>query len=404
MSQNFVAVLNGLRVLRLFQLFDGSGILKHIAVLACVWIFCTSISFAQVGTADILGTVTDSTGGVLPNSTVTARNLDTNLTRTQQTGSSGDYAFTLLPIGTYSITVEATGFKMFSAPRITIATGDRARVDAQMEVGAVSQTVEVQAEVAAAIQTDSATVGSLITSQATQDLPLNGRNIMQLATLTVGANEGPQSAANNGTRPDDRRSTSAIVANGQNSVSNNYMLDGMDNNERMIATIMVKPSVDAIQEVKTQTNLYTAENGRAAGAVINMITKAGSNTLHGDAFEFLRNDIFDAKSYFDQPQAGNPLASLKPEYRQNQFGGSLGGALKKDKFFFFGDYEGLRIIQGITSQPAGSGLIPTACELGQAACNGVTQLGNFSDLLPSPTYDCRTVAEGGNPLQGPKKG
>src|SRR5579863_3663643 len=166
-------------------------------VLACILILSASIAFAPVGTADIVGTVTDSSGGVLPAATVTVKNLDTGLTRSQQTGASGDYAFTLLPIGNYSIAVEASGFKMFTAPQLTIATGDRARVDAPMQVGAVSQTVEVQAEAAAAIQTDSATVGSLITSQATQDLPLNGRNIMQLATLTVGANEGPQSALNN---------------------------------------------------------------------------------------------------------------------------------------------------------------------------------------------------------------
>src|SRR5579871_6289758 len=155
------------------------------------------VAFPQAGTADIVGTVTDTTGAVLPNAMVTAKNNDTNLTRTQQTGASGDYAFTLLPIGSYTVSVEASGFKMFSA-HVTLATGDRARVDAQMQVGAVSQTVEVQAEVAAALQTDSSTVGGLITSQATQDLPLNGRNIIQLAQLTPGATEGTGNALTNG--------------------------------------------------------------------------------------------------------------------------------------------------------------------------------------------------------------
>jgi hypothetical protein len=302
-----------------------------IAVVLC-WIFAGSarVAFPQAGTADIVGTVTDASGAVLPGAAVTAKNADTGLTRTQQTGGSGDYSFTLLPIGTYTISVEANGFKMFTAAQIAIATGDRARVDASMQVGSVSQTVEVTGEASVALQTDSATVGSLITTQATQDLPLNGRNIIQLTQLTPGASEGPVNALTNGTRPDDRRQTSTIVANGQNFDTNNFVLDGMDNNERMVQTIVVKPSVDALQEVKTQTNLYTAESGRAGGAVVNMITRSGVNTLHGDAFEFLRNDMFDAKSFF--------LPNQKPEFRQNDFGGSLGGAIKKDKIFFFGDY------------------------------------------------------------------
>lgn len=355
------------------------------ALVCCVLGGLAKVARSQAGTADIVGTVADATGAVLPGATVTAKNLDTGLSRTQQTGSSGDFAFTLLPIGNYSVSIEANGFKMFTAPQITIATGDRARVDAAMQVGSVQQTVEVTGEVSAALQTDSATVGSLITTQATQDLPLNGRNIIQLAQLTPGASEGPVNALTNGTRPDDRRQTSTIVANGQNFDTNNFVLDGMDNNERMVQTIVVKPSVDALQEVKTQTNLYTAESGRAGGAVVNMITRSGSNALHGDAFEFLRNDMFDAKSFF--------LPNQKPEFRQNDFGGSLGGAIKKDKIFVFGDYEQLRIIQGQVN-PTGSGIVPTPCELGQATCNGITQLGNFSDLI-APGTNCQAASAPG---------
>ena len=355
-----------------------------------ILLFCISgvlarVALAQAGTADIVGTVTDSTGAVLPGATVTAKNVATGLLRTQETGATGDYSFTLLPIGTYQISVEAMGFKMFSANQVAIATGDRARIDAAMQVGVVSQTVEVQGEAAAALQTDSATVGSLITTQATQDLPLNGRNIIQLAQLTPGASEGPVNALTNGTRPDDRRQTSTIVANGQNFDTNNFVLDGMDNNERMVQTIVVKPSVDALQEVKTQTNLYTAESGRAGGAVVNMITRSGTNDLHGDVFEFLRNDMFDAKNFF--------IPGKKPEFRQNDFGGSLGGALKKDKVFFFGDYEQLRIVQGQVN-PTGSGIIPTPCELGMATCNGITQLGNFSDLI-APGTNCQAASAPG---------
>jgi hypothetical protein len=344
-------------------------------------------AWGQAGTADLVGTVHDTSGAVLSDAKVTLTNVDTNLQRTVQTSKTGDYAFTLLPIGQYRLAVEAKGFKQFTAADINLATGDRSRVNVEMTVGSVSETVEVQASSAGVLQTDSSAVGGLITERSVQDLPLNGRNVIQLATLTPGANEGPANALSNGTRPDDRRQTSAISANGQTASSNNYLLDGLDNNERVIGTIVVKPSIDALQEVKVQTSLFTAESGRAAGAVINMMTKSGTNRFHGDAFEFFRNDIFDANSYFNVPQAGNPLAGHKPKLRQNQFGGSLGGPIIKDRFLFFADFEEFRLVKGIISQPSGSGLVPTACELGLESCNGIMQLGNFSDDLGQKIYD-----------------
>ena len=327
---------------------------------------------AQVTTADIVGTVTDPSGAALPNAQVTATNVLTNESRTAQTNANGDYSVVALPVGTYSVTVQATGFKKFSASSIALATGDRARVDAKMEVGEVTQTVEVKESAAPALQTDSSTVGGLVTEQATQDLPLNGRNFMKLAQIVPGANQGSPSSITSGTRADDRRQSNEVSVNGQSDSVNNKMIDGLDDNERAIGTIGVQPSIDAIQEVRVLTNLYTADIGRTAGAVVNIITKSGTNSFHGSAFEFLRNDIFDARNYFDPATIGP-----KPEYRQNQFGGSLGGPIKRDKTFFFGDYEGLRIVQALTVPTA---IVPTACELGRAACNGVTQLGNFSDL------------------------
>ena len=273
------------------------------------------------------------------------------------------------------------GFKTFQAQKVTLATGDRTRVDAQMQVGELTQTVEV-AEQTVAVQTDSATVGGLVTSRAVQDLPVNGRNFIRLVQLAPGATESVQSSLGGGTRPDDRRQTSTVSANGQTDSANNFLLDGMDNNERAIATIIVKPSIDAQQEVKVDTNMYPAETGRAGGAVINVITKGGTNKLHGTLFEFLRNDKFDAKDVFNVPQAGNPLAGVKPKFRQNQFGGSIGGPIKKDKTFFFTDYEAFRKIKGNTFLAT----IPTACELGRVACNGVQQVGNFSDIT-TPIFD-----------------
>jgi Carboxypeptidase regulatory-like domain len=357
---------------------------RFLALLA-LGLFCLLTVHAPYaraqGTADIVGTVTDNSGSVAPGAKVTVRNLETNLIRAQMTEASGQYSFTLLQVGNYSVTVELMGFKTFTNPRLVLATGDRARVDASLQVGEIAQSVEVQAN-AVALQTDNSTVGVLVTSRAVQDLPVNGRNFIRLVQLAPGATESVQSSLGGGTRPDDRRQTSTVSANGQTDSANNFLLDSMDNNERAIATIIVKPSIDAQQEVKVDTSLYPAETGRAGGAVINVITKAGTNSFHGSLFEFLRNDLFDAKNFFNTPQPGNPLAGKKPEYRQNQFGGSIGGPIKKDKTFFFADYEGFRKIQGNTFVAT----IPTACELGRLACNGAQQLGNFSDLT-TPIYN-----------------
>lgn len=358
---------------------SGSSRCLVYSLAVCLFLlFCAAGLVAQVTTAEIVGTVTDNSGAVVVGAQVTVKNLGTGATRSMVTNETGNYVFTFLPVGPYSVAVEAEGFKKFTAPSLTLAAGDRVRLDARMEVGDVRQSVEVQAEVAAALQTDSSTVGGLVTSKAVQDLPVNGRNFVKLVQLVAGANEGTTNSLAGGTRPDDRRQTSAISVNGQPELMNNFMIDGMDNNSRTIGTIGIKPSIDALEEVKVQTSLFTAEVGRVASAVINMITKSGTNTFHGTLFEFVRNDKFDAKDFFNVPQAGNPFAGVKPPYRQNQFGGSVGGPIRKNKLFFFGDYEGLRIVQGQT----GNATVPTACELGRAECNGVKQIGNFSDMLP----------------------
>ena len=338
-------------------------------------LLCATSTMAQVTTAEIVGTVTDNSGAVVANATATIKHVATGVPRTMQTSASGTYAFTLLPIGTYSLAIERTGFKKYMVSDVTVAGGDRARLDAVLQLGDVSETVEVVAQSAGALQTDSATVSGLVTTRAVQDLPVNGRNFIKLVQLAPGVTESVQSSLGGGGRPDDRRQTSTVSANGQNDSANNFLLDGMDNNERAIATIIVKPSIDALAEVRVQTSMYSAEVSRAGGAVVNMITKSGANDFHGTLFEFLRNDKFDAKNFFNVPQAGNPLAGKKPAYRQNQFGGSIGGPIKKDKIFFFGDYEGFRKVQGLTQSAA----VPTPCQLGKATCNGYTQLGNFSD-------------------------
>ena len=170
---------------------------------------------------------------------------------------------------------------------------------------------------------------------------MNGRNFIQLAQLSAGANAGADNALASGNRPDDRRSTSAVTVNGQMSYSNNFLIDGLDNNERYIGTIIIKPSVEGLSEFKVITNGYSADLGRTAGGVIDMITKSGTDSFHGSLFEFFRNQHVDAKNFFAGP-------GPTPDYKQNQFGGSIGGPIKKGKTFFFGDYEGSRVRQGIT--------------------------------------------------------
>jgi Carboxypeptidase regulatory-like domain len=230
-------------------------------LVACIFLLCAVTTKAQVTTADMVGKVTDKTGAVIPNAKVMVTNLGTNISRTLTTDESGDYVINLLPIGRYSVRVEATGFKSFAVFELVLVAGDRARVDAQLEVGQTSETVEITAELSA-LQTDSSTVGTAITGKLVQDLPLNGRNYIQLTQLVPGVSSGPANGLATGTRPDDRRLNSSFSVNGQDPIVNNNMIDGMDNNERVIGTIGVRPSIDAIQEFKVQTNLYSAEIGR----------------------------------------------------------------------------------------------------------------------------------------------
>ncbi len=308
-------------------------------VTGCFLLPGTPFAAAQSTTASIVGTVTDNTGASIANANVTLTDLGTRQTRTTVTTSAGDYDFSQLSPGSYAITVAENGFQTLSYPNITIAAGDRAREDAKLSIGAASQTVEVDTTTPA-LQTDSSVIQHTVTEQAVQDLPLSGRNYINLAQITPGASEGPGNGLTSGARPDDRRQTSAVVANGQSEILNNETIDGLDNNERIIGGIGVRPSIDAIREISIQTNSYTAEVGRTGGAVINIITKSGSNAFHGSAYEFFQNDILNASPY----NFGQHLP--KPKLRQNQFGASLGGPIIKNKVFFFGDYEGLRQIQG----------------------------------------------------------
>lgn len=294
---------------------------------------------AQQTTADVVGTITDSSNAIIPGAKVTILSLDTGETKTVVSAGSGDYTFTALNPGIYKLSVSAPSFKSFEVEHIRLAAGDHFRANAQMQLGQVSETVTVESN-SSSLQTESSAVNTTLPERAVQDLPLNGRNLIGLVLLAPGASEGIPTDTSSGFGPADRRQTSSVSVNGQSSQTNQQLIDGMDNIERFEGEIGVRPSIDSIQEIQVQTNTYTAEVGRTAGGVINVITKSGTNQLHGSIYEFFRNDIFDASPY----AFGSHLP--KAELRQNQFGASIGGPIHKDKLFFFGDYEDERQVQG----------------------------------------------------------
>jgi len=347
----------------------------------CFFFLCFFVgvpAFAQLITADILGTVTDAAGAVLPNAKITVVNTDTSEVRTTQSTGSGDFFINLLPPGPYRVTVEAPAFKRF-VTTVTLVAGDRARTDAQLPVGDTTQSVEVTATTPA-LQTDSSTMRDTVAAKSVQDLPLNGRNYITLVETAPGAAAAPSNSIISGTRPDDRRQTSGVVANGQNETFNNHLVDGLDNNEREQFSILYRPSIDSVEEVKIDTNAYPAEEGRAGGAVINLITKSGTNTFHGGVYEYFRNTQLNANDFF-----ANSAGIGRAEFHQNQFGGSAGGPIIKNKTFFFGDIEVLRLIQG-----KNTGLLaaPTAFEKANP--------GNFSDVggpVIAPTLLDRVAVE-----------
>jgi len=349
-------------------------------VALCAGFFARSAD-AQLTNGDVIGTVTDATGAVIPGAKVTLTNTGTRVAAVATTNGTGDYTFNLLNPGQYTVTIEATGFKKLVIPGFALAAGDRLRENEKMEPGNVEETVQVTSS-APLLQTDSSTVQSTVTEKSVQDLPLNGRNFINLVQVQPGVNAGQANAVGSGNRPDNRAQTSTISANGQSDFYNNEMIDGMDNNEREAGFIGLSPSVDAIAEIQVETNNFSAEVGRAGGAVVNVITKSGANAFHGSAFEYFRNDIFNARDWF--ATAGTVA---KPEYRQNQFGGSLGGPIRRDRTFFFADFQNNRVVQGLSS-----GLLTVPSVRENPACPGnTTGAYDFSDnggtLLPSAFAD-----------------
>jgi hypothetical protein len=315
--------------------------LLRLAVLL-VLILLPAFARAQAVSGTILGTVTDSTGSVMANAKVTVLNEGTGLERVAQTDPQGEYTVSNLPPGRYSVVAELRGFKTLTQSNIAVGVDQKIRIDVKLEVGAMTESVSVTAE-APLIQMSSSELGTTVTQQQIELLPLNGRNFVSLTRTVPGVLRGIPGSNIDGAGSLAWRASASFSANGQRARDNNFLLDGVDNNETWLQTVVIFPGVEALDEFKLQTSTYSAEFGRSLGGVVNLQIKSGTNLTRGSVFEFLRNDAFDANNFFNE-RAGRD----KPDFSQHQFGGTLGGRLVKDRTFFFGDYQAHRERQGQT--------------------------------------------------------
>ncbi|MDP2996768.1 MAG: TonB-dependent receptor [Bryobacterales bacterium] len=322
----------------------------------------------QVEQGVILGTVSDQSGARIVNGAVTITNLATNVTHLTRTGVDGSFRSIPLRTGRYSVSVEAPGFKKLVRTGLTLEIQAEVRLDLGLELGAAAEQITITAD-AALLQTTEPSRGQVIDNKKIVDLPLNGRDYLQLALLTAGTNVPPPGARFAG-----------FSAAGFRVSHNNYLLDGMDNNSNQHAAQgrtpqVISPSIDAVQEFKVQTTNYSAEFGRNVGGVVNVVIKSGSNEFHGGAFEFLRNEAFNARNFFQAPGAKIAV------FRRNQFGALLGGPIVKNKTFFFVNYEGTKEYTADTAQPT----VATAAER-----RGDFSSNSFFNNRPTQIFDPAT--------------
>jgi outer membrane receptor protein involved in Fe transport len=326
-------------------------------VIFSLALFAGTSGFAQTFRGTILGSVTDSSGAAVPGATVTVKNADTGLVRTVTTSDDGSYAAPELPIGNYSVSVEKAGFKLGVVTGIKVEVSSERRADVTLQPGQLAQSVEVLGEELPMVESTSNTLGGIVESKVVTSLPVNGRDYQKLIFLVPGVTGSPDQIT------DSPGSFGIFSVNGARGRANNFLLDGTDMNDGyrndpaineagVFGTPATILPVEAIAELHVASN-FEAEYGRSAGAVVNVVTKSGTNQVHGSFFEFFRNNALDARNYFD-----NTTLPQNP-FHNNQFGGSLGGPIIKDKTFFFIDYEGLREV-GAQSTPS---CVPTANDI-----------------------------------------
>ena len=328
-------------------------------VLICL----ASFAFGQTNSARLTGTVTDAAGAVVPGATISVTDVGTQHNVTVASDDSGNYVVNALPPAEYVIEVKKEGFKS-SSQHVTLQTQQVAALNVTLQVGQASQVVNVEADVPL-VESASSNISEVVTGRQITELPLNGRTLTQLATLipgvTRGVPTGQATGAGNNAETFRYNGTggASLSVNGLRPQNNNFLLDGVDNNESLVNTIIFFPPADAIQEFRVDTSVAPAEFGRGSG-VVNSTFRSGTNTWHGSAFYFHRNSKLDAEPRF--------LQGKKPPFRRHQFGGSGGGALLKDKLFVFGDYQGWRESKPYSQDTA---TVPT----------DLMRQGDFSELL-----------------------
>ncbi len=310
--------------------------MKVWAYLLLIAIAGTFAGLGQVTTATLILVVQDQAGAVVPNAAVSVVNTGTGIRKEFASDSNGLVTASAIEPGTYRVTVEKPGFKSSVVPDVELTVNQRVRVEITLSVGQVNETVTVEGGVPL-VNTENAEISSVVDERRIQEFPLNGRNFMELATLSTGITEGVGGNAK-GAYYSGNKAYGPSTA-GAPAQENNYQLDGVTNKEAFFNTYNVSPSVDAVQEFRIQIGQYSAEFGGGGGAVINVVTKSGTNQFHGTVFEFLRNDVLDARNFF---------AASKAPLRRNQFGGSVGGPVLRDKTFFFANFDGTRERRGLT--------------------------------------------------------
>jgi hypothetical protein len=335
-----------------------AGIVRASAFLGGVLLFGGIPAFSQMNTAEISGLVKDPSGATVASATIEAVEAGTQGKYTAVSNASGEFLLAPLPVGEYRLTVSAKGFKQAVQSGMVVHAGDKLRQSFSLELGDQNQVVTVTGE-AGLLQTESAAIKDTIQQQQVIDLPLKGRSFIDLVELTPGVSIPPA-----GTRGSALQQTGLVFGIlGQRTGHNLYLVDGVSVTDEAFNNLVLSPSVDDIQEVTVNQTSYDAEFGGKSGGVINVITKSGANRFHGSLFEFVRNDIFDAKNFFVKPNQPNP------PYKQNQFGASIGGPIQNDKTFFFLDYEGVRIRKSQTQVFT----VPTAAEAsGDFTGSGIT--------------------------------
>ena len=353
--------MNGKQAIRVFS---WKSALAGVILLAAL----TTAPFAAAQSTGgrIRGTVTDPSGGAVVGAKVQLVNEATNVTRETVTNATGEYLFLEVPVGTYEVDVNQSGFKKYARKGIGLDLNEALGVDIPLQVGSTTETVEVTGE-PPVIDTTSTQLGAVVNERSSTQLPLNERDVYQLLQLQPGVQS---QIGNNLFYGSDK--AGVVTVNGGRGRANNYSVNGGDGNDLFANLPAVQPSPDSIEEFRVISNSFDAEYGRNSGAVVNVVTKSGSNDFHGSLFEFFRNDVLNAHGFSFQP-------TPKPPFKQNQFGGTIGGPIKKDKTFFFGSYEGRRIVRGIVSQPTP---VPT----------GADEAGDFSANPFSGTLTDNTVA------------